>query len=223
MFVHLDTINPVELKTVEGPKGRFYITPEGNKYPSITTILGSVEKPWLQDWRNSLGAAKADKEMKRAADRGTAVHAMIEKFLDNDPDPTFGYAAEHTVDFRQLRLRLKKVNNILTQETPLWSDTLRAAGRVDCVGEYEGQLAIIDFKTSTNDKRADAIEDYYLQTTAYALMFEERYGIKIDNLVILMSVEKGAVPLVFKKPIEPYIVPLLNRVAGYHAKFGDKK
>lgn len=222
MFVHLDNINPVELKTQEGPKGRFYITPEGAKYPSITTILGAGDKPWIQDWRNALGADKADKEMKRAADRGTAVHAMIENFLNNDPNPTAGHQIEHINDFRQLRLQLKKVNNIWTQETPLWSDMLKAAGRVDCVGEYEGKLSIIDFKTSTNDKSSDKIQDYYLQTTAYALMFEERYGVQIDNIVILMSSEKGAVPLVFKQPVEPYIRPLLERVKAYHDKYGAK-
>lgn len=215
MFVHLDNINPVELKTIEGPKGRFYVTPEGNKYPSITTILGSGDKPWLNEWRSMLGAAKADKEMKRAADRGSAVHLMVEKYLDNDPNPTAGQSIEHIPSFNQLRLQLKKVNNIWTQETPLWSDMLQAAGRVDCVAEYKGELAIIDFKTSTNDKNANMIEDYYLQTTAYALMFEERYGIQINKLVILMAVEKGAVPLVFQRDTEPYIRPLMERIKQY--------
>lgn len=222
MYVHLNNVNPVELKTIEGPKGRFYVTPEGNKYPSITTILGSEEKPWLTDWRNSLGADRADKEMKRAAERGTAIHAMIENLLNNDPKPTAGHKPEHVVGFNQLRLPLRKVNNIITQETPLWSDVMRVAGRVDCIGEYDGKLSIIDFKTSTNDKSSDKIGDYYLQTTAYALMCEERYGIKIDNIVILMSSEKGAVPLIFKQPVEPYVRPLLERINTYHRKFGVK-
>lgn len=222
MFTHLDTISPVELKTIEGPKGRFYVTPEGKKYPSITTVLGAGEKVWLQEWRASMGADRADKEMRRAAKRGTAVHAMIEKHLDNDPNPTQGHKLEHIPDFNQLRLPLKKVNNILTQESALWSDTMRVAGRVDCVGEYKGKLAIIDFKTSTNNKNTSMIEDYYLQTTAYALMFEERYGIQIDHLVILMSVEKGSVPLVFERPIDPYIEPLLLRINSYHTKYGAK-
>lgn len=222
MFTHLDTINPVELKTIEGPKGRFYVTPEGNKYPSITTILGAGDKTWLNEWRASMGVDRADKETKRAAERGTAVHAMVEKYLDNDPNPTAGHKLEHIPDFKMLRLQLNKVNNILTQESALWSDTMRVAGRVDCVGEYKGRLAIIDFKTSTNNKSLSMIDDYFLQTTAYALMFEERYGIQINDVAILMSVEKGAVPLVFEKPIEPYIEPLLKRINSYHTKFGAK-
>jgi genome maintenance exonuclease 1 len=170
----------------------------------------------------SMGFEKADKEMKRAADRGTAVHSMVEKHLDNDPTPTAGHNHEHIPGFNQLRLPLRKVDNILTQESALWSDTLRCAGRVDCVGEYKGKLAIIDFKTSTNNKTEAMVQDYYLQTTAYALMFQERYGIQIDHLVILMSVERGAVPLVFQQPIEPYIEPLLLRINTYHTTYGVK-
>lgn len=222
MFTHLSVINPVELKTIEGPKGRFYITPEGNKYPSITTILGAGDKPWLADWRNSLGADRADKEMKRAAERGTAVHSMVEKFLNNDPKPSEGHKPEHIPDFNMLRVFLKRINNIYTQETALWSDTLRTAGRVDCVGEYNGKLAIIDFKTSTNNKNQSMVQDYYLQTTAYALMFQERYNIQIDDIVIIMSVEKGAVPLIFQQSVEPHIEPLLHRINTYHTTYGAK-
>jgi genome maintenance exonuclease 1 len=219
MFIHLNTITPIELKTTEGPKGRFYVTPEGNKYPSVTTILGSGDKPWLADWRNSLGPVKADKEMKRATDRGSAVHLMIENFLNNNPEPSKGQHIDHIVEFNSVKLHLNKINNILTQETALWSDTLKAAGRVDCVGEYKNKLSIIDFKTSTNSKTGSKIEDYWLQVTAYALMFQERYNIQIDNAVIIMSVERG-VPLVFTKPIEPFIEPLIRRINTYHIEKG---
>lgn len=222
MFTHLNTISPVELKTIESSKGRLYITPEGNKYPSITTVLGAGDKPWLNDWRQSLGEAKADKEMKRAADRGTAVHLMIERMLNNEEEPTREQKLEHVAEFNSLRLHLKKINNILTQESALWSDTLKLAGRVDCIGEYQGQLSIIDFKTSTNDKTPAKIQDYFLQTSAYSLMFEERYGIQIDQVVIIMSVEKGVLPLVFKQPVEPYIEPLLHRINNYHTTYGVK-
>lgn len=222
MFTHLDTITPVELKTIEGPKGRFYVTPEGNKYPSITTILGSGDKPWLNDWRQSLGFEKADKEMKRAADRGTAVHLMVERFLNNEDKPTRGMQTDHITEFNTLRLHLKKINNIVTQESALWSDMLRTAGRVDCIGEYQGKLSIIDFKTSTTSKNMGMIQSYWLQTTAYAIMFQERYGIQIDQAVIIMSVERGAVPLVFKQPIDQYIEPLLVTINNYHVKKGTK-
>ena len=223
MFIHLPTISPVELKTTEGPTGRFYTTPNGDKFPSITTILGAGgEKEWLTNWRTRMGATKADKETQRASDRGTAIHDMAEKFLNNLPTPTAGHSTEHIAGFMPLRLHLKKVNNILTQESALWSDTMRIAGRVDAVGEYRGKLAIIDFKTSTNDKTESMVYDYYLQTTAYALMFQERYNIQIDDIVILMSVERGAVPLVFTAKIEAYIEPLLARINTYNKTRGAK-
>lgn len=170
-----------------------------------------------------LGEDRADKEMKRAADRGTAVHAIAEKFLNNDPNPTDGITdLSHLSCFNQIRLPLRKINNILTQESALWSDDLQVAGRVDCVAEYRGKLAIVDFKTSTNDKVEHQIEDYYLQTTGYALMFEERYGIQIDNLVIIMAVEKGAVPLVFEQTVAPYVEPLLHRINNFNRTIGVK-
>lgn len=217
MFTHLNTITPIELKTIEISKRRHYITPEGNKYPSITTLLGAEEKPYLKDWRSRLGEVKADKETKRAADRGTAVHLMIERFLNNDPNPTFGQQLEHIGEFNSLRLYLKNINNIVTQESALWSDEMKIAGRIDCCSDYDGKVSVVDFKTSTGDKRKSMINDYWLQTTAYALMMHERYNIKIDNIVILMSVERGAVPLIFKSQVEVHIEPLIKRISEYRA------
>lgn len=222
MFVHLNTITPYNLKTIEGgEKGRFYVTPEGKKYPSITTILGAGEKPWLKEWYESMGQERAEAEKKRAADRGTAVHAMIEKYLNNEAKPTAGFQLEHVTEFLTLRLPLKGVNRIITQESALWSDLLRVAGRVDCIGEWNGKLSLIDFKTSTGDKKSEQIFDYYLQTTAYALMFQELYDIQIDQLVIIMSVERGPVPLVFEQPVEPYIEPLIRRINTYYNTYGE--
>lgn len=221
MFIHrTGDISPVELTTIEGTSGRHYVTPEGSRYPSITTVLGDGDKPWLDEWRASMGEEKADAEMQRAAERGSAVHLMAERYLNNDDTPTRDQKKEHITEFNALRVRLNRINNIYTQETPLWSDVLRCAGRVDCVGEYEGVLSIIDFKTSTNNKTQSMIGDYFLQTTAYALMFHERYGIRIDNVVILMSSERGGVPLIFKQEIDSYILPLLQRINTYHSKHG---
>jgi genome maintenance exonuclease 1 len=215
MFNHINTLKPLDLKTTEGNQGRFYLTPTGGRYPSVTTVLGYGEKPWLKEWRESMGAEKADAEMTRAATRGTAVHLMVERHLQNDPDPTVGNINEHVLEFKSLKLALKNVDNIVMQEAALYSDTLRLAGRVDCIAEYNGKLAIIDFKTSTNTKTEHMIYDYYLQTTAYALMFEELYGIVIPELVIIMSVEKG-LPLVYRNQTDKFIAPLCERINTYH-------
>lgn len=218
MFIHTNKIEPVNLKVIEGPKGRFYVTPKGDKYPSITTLLSAGDKPWLTAWRESLGEKKANKEMKRAADRGTAVHLMIERYLNNEDTPTRDQKNEHISEFNSVRLKLKKLNNILVQEAALYSDTLKVAGRVDCIAEYDGVLSIVDFKTSTNDKNESMIQDYFLQTTAYSLMFEEMYGLQANQIVIIMSTERGIVPLVFKKSIDEYIEPLCERIHQYYSK-----
>ncbi len=196
--------------------GRVYTTPNGDKYPSITTILGAGEKQWLEDWRQSLGPVKAQQETQRCADRGEAVHSMVERFLNNDPSPTNGFQQIHIAQFNALRLMLKKINNIHAQEIPLYSDILKVAGRVDCIGEWDGVLSIIDFKTSNTNKSRDMIENYFLQATAYALMYHEMYDIQIDQIVILCSVERGVVPLVFKEPVEKHIEPLVVRVNQYY-------
>ena len=217
MFNHTNTYPIYDLKSKTTKTGRFYTTPEGIAYPSVTTVLGSddAKKEWLQKWKEAMGA-KADRETKRAAERGTAVHEMIEKHLNNDPACTEGYANDHKRLFLQLRLYLKKINNIEMQEAALWSDTLRLAGRVDCIAEYDGVLSVIDFKTSTRDKDRSKIGDYFLQTAAYAIMFEERYGKRIDQSVIIMASEKGGWPNISVEPIDPHVTSLLKRISTYY-------
>ena len=190
---------------------RYYITPEGNRYPSVTTMLGHQEKPWLEDWRTSLGREKADKETKRASERGDAIHKLIEIYLDNKltSDVTRQYHQEYVAGFNQVKLRLNKVDNIRAQEIAIYSDTLQIAGRIDCIAEYDGVLSVVDFKTSTNMKDQNMIHDYFLQTTAYAIMWAEITGEPIEDVVIIMSVERGMAPLVFKEKIDKYIKPLL--------------
>jgi CRISPR/Cas system-associated exonuclease Cas4 (RecB family) len=215
-YTHVDLVELFDISSSTTSKGRYYTTPQGCVYPSITTILGSGPKPWLESWRASLGPTNADKVAKKAADRGTAVHSMAEQVLNNNVNPTKGFDSEHIAVFNKLRIPLKKINNIIAQETTLWSDQLQVAGRVDCIAEYNGKLSIIDFKTSTSDKKSDQIRDYYLQATGYALMFLEMYGISIDNIVIIIAVEGGIVPLIFEQSIDDYVLPLIERINKFH-------
>jgi CRISPR/Cas system-associated exonuclease Cas4 (RecB family) len=141
---------------------------------------------------------------------------MIEDYLNNKPTPTAGHLPQHITEFNQVRLKLSKIGLIYTQEIPLYSDVLKVAGRVDCIGEYEGKLCVIDFKTSNGDKTKSMIGDYWLQTTAYAIMFQEMYDIQIDDLVILMSSERGIVPLVFKDVVDNHIDELVLRITKYY-------
>jgi hypothetical protein len=195
---------------------RFYQTPSGD-FPSITTILGgTADKSWLDSWKTSLGESKAAAETKRCAERGTAVHLICERYLQNDPDYDRGQRYENMKLFNQIKIHLHKINNITGQEIALYSELLRIAGRCDVIGEYDGKLSIIDFKTSNGNKEKLMIEDYFLQCTAYSLMYEEMFGITIDQIVVIITVEKGLSGQVFKRDRGPYIAPLIKRARKFH-------
>lgn len=215
MFHHLG-IATYDISTIEDDQGRRYVTPDGT-YPSITTILGDGDKPWLQEWRASLGKEAADVEMARAAARGTAVHDMAEKFLNNDKNFSDNHGIDHIKEFHKIRTQLLQVSNIHMQEAALWSQQLKVAGRVDCIGNFNGNLSIIDFKTSTGSKNTTMVQDYFIQVTAYALMYEELYDVVVENYAIIMSVEKG-LPMVWTGKIADHIPATVRRINTYHAK-----
>jgi len=203
---------------------RRYVVSSGEKYPSITSLLGMVEdKTWLNDWRNALGPAKADKESKRCADRGTAVHAMSEKYLSNSDPNLDSHLIENVKLFKQIKLHLNKINNIYCLEKPVYSNQLRVAGRCDCVGEYEKRLSVIDFKTSNQYKYREAIEGYFLQATFYALAFNEMFEECVEDIVIIIAIEKGIVPLVFRDKINNHVKPLLRKIKEFRKLSNDKR
>jgi hypothetical protein len=212
----------LEVKSFRGL--RFYQTPEGVYLPSVTTILSSKDKPWLDNWRNMLGDKKAQKETERCAARGTAVHLMCENYLKNQPieEVIADQPREYVKLFNQIKLALNnKVSNIRAQEIALWDEKIGAAGRVDLVADYKGVPSIIDFKTSNNNKTEDMIEDYFIQCTAYALMYFYRYGELIEDIVVIITVEKGMMPLVYKKKIDDYVAPLLQQISDFMDAKGD--
>lgn len=201
---------------------RWYLTPSDEYYPSITSVLGIKPKQYLIDWRNALGAPKANKEMERTKARGEAMHLMAERYIQNDPEPTKGQIVEHIKRFNQIKIGLNCINNIRVQEGALYSDTFQVAGRVDCIADYEGVLSVIDYKSSNNNKKEDMIEDYFLQETFYALAYFEMTGEYVSQIVTLMAVERGIFPLCFKKPISPYVVPLQKRIDEFYDKMLSK-
>ena len=211
MYNH-KTINLPEIKATTTDGVRLYETPEGNKYPSITTVLSVRNKKGLFEWRKRVGDDVANYVARKAANRGTSVHHMCEDYINNDFDEE-----KHKkkflpyVLFNQLRESvLQKIDNIYAQECGLYSDKYKVAGRVDCIAEYEGKLSIIDFKTSSKERNDDWNESYYIQASAYAEMFEERTGITIDQVVILVVTEDGVVQEFVKNKTE--YLPLLSDV-----------
>ena len=209
MFNHVQISLP-EVTTETINRKRFYVTPEGEKYPSITTVLSTRKKEGLFEWRKRVGNDVANYVARTSASRGTKVHHMCEDYLNNEFDEE-----KHRKDFlpfclfNQLKDQaLCNLNNIYAQEAGLYSDKYKVAGRVDCVAEYKDTLSIIDFKTSTRERSDDWNENYYIQGSAYAEMFEERTKIKIDQVVILVVTEDGTVQE-FVKSKQDYL-PMLE-------------
>ena len=176
---------------------RQYILPSGGKYHSVTTVTGHKKNEFFKEWRK-----KNPKESRRVLNRGNKLHKAIEKYLNNEENFLDNMMPNEYILFEQLLPELNSIDNIKCQEVSLWSDTLELAGRVDCIGEYNGKMSVIDFKGSTRNKRKEDIDNYFTQATAYAIMWQERTGIKIDNIVILMSCEDGTVSVFESNPIK---------------------
>ena len=194
MFIHNEVSVP-ELSTKNLNRKRFYQTPDGKLYPSITTVLQKRKMAGLMEWRKNVGDDVANYIARTAAHRGTKVHHMCEDFLNNNFDEeTHKKNFLPYVLFGQMKpVLMQKVNNILAQECGLYTDKYKVAGRVDCIAEYNGVKSIIDFKTSRKERNDEWNESYYIQASAYAEMFEERTGIEINQIVILVVTEDGVV------------------------------
>ena len=203
-----------ELKTKTVDKKRFYITPEGKEYPSITTVLSPRNKKGLMEWRKRVGNDVANHIANKAAVRGTKVHKMCEDWLNEDfSQETWD---KHKKDFFPYTLfnelknqKFEYITDVYAQEMTLYSDKYKVAGRVDLIANYQHQLSIVDFKTSTNERKDSYNENYYIQTAAYAEMFEEMTGTPINQIVILVVTENGTVQD-FVKEKDEYL-PLLEK------------
>ena len=215
MFKH-DEVSVPELSTKNINRKRFYQTPEGKLYPSITTVLQKRKMAGLMEWRKSVGDDVANYIARTAAHRGTKVHHMCEDFLNNNFDEEVHKKNFLPyVLFGQLKpVLMQKVNNILAQECGLYTDKYRVAGRVDCIAEYNGVKSIIDFKTSRKERNDEWNESYYIQASAYAEMFEERTGIEINQIVILVVTEDGVVQE-FVKTKGEYIPKLIEAIDDF--------
>lgn len=217
MFAHIgeNLLSYTDLKSVTGEK-RIYTTPNGNKYPSITTVLSINSKEDIDKWRKKVGAEEADKISYRASTRGTAVHEIIEKYIDNDPNYRKGYMHNIYHDFLQVKQILdERIGVVYEQEAPLYSDYLGVAGRVDCVAEFDGVLSIIDFKTSRKPKKFEWIEDYLQQESFYAIAWEEQTGIPITQLVTIIAVDNSE-PQVFIAHRDEWAPKLLETIKRYN-------
>ena len=187
---------------------RFYNTPTGEKYPSITTMLGWHGKDKIQEWRNRVGHEQATTIARVAAGRGTGLHLATEQYLNNKTPVINNLLVKEM--FGKFRPYLDRINNIHIQETPLFSHHLRLAGTVDCIAEWDGKLAIIDFKTSTREKKKEWIHSYFMQCAAYAIMYEELAFIPVNKLVVLIAVEEDNSVQVFEERRDTWAPQLIK-------------
>ena len=215
-FDHVKLNGELPEITTESIKGkRFYVTPEGNKYPSITTVLSDRNKEGIVKWRESVGNDVANQVMRQAASRGTAVHTLIENYLNNEE-----LSKQDVLPvalFVTMKSELDNINNIRIQEGGLYSDKLGVSGRVDCIAEYKGKISVIDFKTSTKEKKEEWVENYFIQGSAYCEMYEERFLQPIEQVVILIVTEDGAVQT-FIKDKRDYLPLLKTAIKEFNEK-----
>jgi len=217
IFKH-EPVELVELTATTTESGRLYNAPDGQKLPSITTVLSILSRDGIAAWRKKVGDEQADRIMHRASTRGTAVHELIEKYIDNDDNYTDGYTPDIIASFLDLQPILDtRIGKVYAQEAPLYSTHLGVAGRVDCVAEFDGKISIIDFKTSKKPKSAKWITNYYMQEAAYAIMWEERTGMPITQLVTLITVD-GHSPQVFIEHRDNWVRPLKQTIAQHKAE-----
>ena len=209
-----------DLDTETKKSGRSYLTPDGVSYPSITTILGYFTKASIIQWRNRVGEEEANRVTRHACARGNALHYTVERYINNEEDFLQGETMPHILQLVNAAKGVldERLGKVILQECPLYSDQLQAAGRVDLIGEFDDTLSIVDFKTSKRVKSLEDIEDYFIQACTYAVMFEERTGTPIDQLVILMVVDGSSEPIVFKQNTDDWLEKMVNKITSYHAQ-----
>ena len=205
----------VELDSRTTPKGRFYKAPNGKWYPSVTTVTGHKAIEGIKKWEQRVGWTKAESIRRSSSWRGTKFHGIVEEYFKGNlekvkeskglPSYLFGFARE----------TLDRIDNIHCLEAPLYSDDLCLAGRVDCIAKFDGELAVIDFKTTGSLKKEEYLEKYFVQEAAYAYMYYEMTGVEVDKLVTLSVAEDGQMQVVEKYDKVPYINTLIDWIKEY--------
>ena len=219
MFNHVDVNLPkLSRETVDGV--RYYSVPDEDellKLVSITSVTSHFNKEIFVNWRKKVGNEEADRITKAATKRGTDMHTLTENYLKNEELPEVPPISDFL--FKIAKGKLNKIDNIHALEGSLYSKELGIAGTVDCIAEYDGDLAIIDFKTSKKPKPRDWIEHYFVQCMAYGCMLYEITGISIKKLVIIMACENGEC-VVYEETDKAKYIKLLSK---YIRKFVNDK
>ena len=212
-FTHTPESKQLPIITTETIKGKRFYVVDGEKYPSITTVLSARNQEGLIRWRESVGNDVANNIMR------TAAHTLVENYLDNKE--LSNQDVLPLALFTLLKPSLDNINSIRIQEGSLYSNKWKIAGRVDCIAEYDDVLSVIDFKTSRKEKKEEWVENYFIQGTAYCEMYEERFGTPINQIVILIVTEDGAIQI-FKKDKSSYLPLLQPAIDEFYQVFNNR-
>ena len=216
-FIDVD-LEPLEVEPVNKDGVRFYKLPKTDKYyPSVTSITSFKNAKFFKEWRTKIGEDEANRITARATQRGTAFHSIAEDYINGELDLD-KYLDNNPLSvrmFQSAKDTLNRINNIHCLESFLYSHYLGLAGRVDCIAEFDGELAVIDFKTSTKEKKEEHIENYFVQETAYAAMFLERTGIEVKKIVTLIATEEGSIQIFQKHNLDDYLQLLKSYIEEF--------
>jgi genome maintenance exonuclease 1 len=215
IFTHHNYLGELELDKKETPGCRLYQLPTGDWVPSITSVTSFYNRQIFVEWRKRVGEEEANRITKKATSRGTDFHEAAQTYLENKELNWDDYQPLTKFMFYHAKPYLDKINNIHAIERTLYSEYLGLAGRVDCIAEYDGELAIIDFKTSDKIKPEKWLENYFVQETAYACMYYELTGIPVTKLITLMVTPGGEVKVFDKRNKDEYIKLLVRYIKEF--------
>jgi genome maintenance exonuclease 1 len=215
MFKHVDvTLPELERETIDGV--RYYKVPDEEelvRLVSITSVTSHFNKEIFINWRKKVGEEEAERVTTAATSRGTDMHLLVEHHLKNEELPEVQPISDFL--FKIAKTDLNRINNIYALEGSLYSKQLGIAGTVDCIAEYDGELAIIDFKTSKKPKPREWIEHYFVQCMAYGCMLYELTGISVKKLVIIMACENGECVVYEERDKSKYIKLLTEYIRKF--------
>jgi hypothetical protein len=192
------------IEQINSATGRRYSTPEGKMYPSVTSVLSAEENPHLKAWRARVGEKEADRISKQATTKGSKVHEACEDYLQGKTTEWGLRESEAKEAFSVFIPVLESIDEVHAIETRMWSDKLEVAGTVDLIARIDGELTVADWKTSSRYKRKEDIPDYFKQMASYSVMFYERTGIAIPNMIVLMTVPEIGL-LTFKEKVKDWV------------------
>lgn len=209
-FEH-DLVEPIHLDEEYIDGKRYYVLDDGTKLKSVTTVLSEKsDKTFLENWKKRLGEEEVQKVVTQANRRGTSVHSLAERYLLNEENYIQNEMPVNVDTFNQLKPYLDKyIDLVYGLELPLYSKTLKTAGRTDLVAKYMGVNSIVDFKTSRKVKKEEWVQNYFTQATVYSMMFEYMYKIEIPQIVIMMAVDHDH-PQIFVRSRKDYVEQVLE-------------